>query len=148
MILNNLHCLQEYRAAFVTFTELKSTINYVSKNEKSRTFVIRHARKEFIVGDNSVVYLLPACIRSKAWLIFSIAIEWVANSSTMSFPARYSSTSFGTDSRLFQPPKAEPFHTRPVTSWNGRVDISCPAAATPMMTDVPQPLWHASKAAL
>lgn len=37
---------------------------------------------------------------------------------------------------------------RPVTSWKGRVEISCPAAATPMMTLVPQPLWQASRAAL
>lgn len=46
------------------------------------------------------------------------------------------------------PPKAEPFQVRPVTSWNGRVEISCPAAATPRMTLVPQPLWQASSAAL
>jgi hypothetical protein len=39
-----------------------------------------------------------------------------------------------------------PFQTRPVTSWNGRVEISCPAAATPMMIDWPQPRWHASSA--
>lgn len=41
-----------------------------------------------------------------------------------------------------------PFHVRPVTSWNGLVAISWPAAATPMMVDTPQPLWHASSAAL
>ena len=46
------------------------------------------------------------------------------------------------------PPKAVPFHTRPVTSWNGLVDISWPAAATPMITDTPQPLWQLSNAAL
>lgn len=46
------------------------------------------------------------------------------------------------------PPKAVPFHVRPVTSWKGRVEISCPAAATPMMTLVPHPLWQASRAAL
>lgn len=46
------------------------------------------------------------------------------------------------------PPKAVPFQVRPVTSWKGRVEISCPAAATPMMTLVPHPLWQASKAAL
>lgn len=46
------------------------------------------------------------------------------------------------------PPKAVPFQVRPVTSWKGRVEISCPAAATPMMMLVPHPLWQASKAAL
>ena len=39
-----------------------------------------------------------------------------------------------------------PFHTRPVTSWNGRVAISCPASATPMMMDWPQPRWQHSSA--
>lgn len=46
------------------------------------------------------------------------------------------------------PPKAVPFHVRPVTSWNGRVATSCPAAATPTTTLTPQPLWQASRAAL
>lgn len=46
------------------------------------------------------------------------------------------------------PPKAVPLHTRPVTSWKGRVEISCPAPATPMMTLSPHPLWQASRAAL
>jgi hypothetical protein len=32
---------------------------------------------------------------------------------------------------------------RPVTSWNGRVLISAPASATPMMMLRPQPLWRA-----
>ena len=36
---------------------------------------------------------------------------------------------------------------RPVTSWNGRVLISWPAPATPMITDSPQPLWAHSRAA-
>jgi hypothetical protein len=32
-------------------------------------------------------------------------------------------------------------------SWtHGRVEISFPAAATPMMVETPQPLWHASSA--
>ena len=44
------------------------------------------------------------------------------------------------------PPKAVPFQTRPVTSWNGLVAISLPAAATPMIVDTPQPLWQDSKA--
>jgi hypothetical protein len=30
---------------------------------------------------------------------------------------------------------------------HGRVQISCPAAATPIMVDTPHPLWHASRAA-
>ena len=46
------------------------------------------------------------------------------------------------------PPKAVPFQVRPVTSWKGRVEISCPAAATPIIVDTPQPLWQDSKAAL
>ena len=35
---------------------------------------------------------------------------------------------------------------RPVTSWNGRVEISWPAPATPMMTDLPQPRCDDSSA--
>jgi len=31
-----------------------------------------------------------------------------------------------------------PFQTRPVTSWNGRVSITAPEGATPMMIDWPQ----------
>ena len=34
---------------------------------------------------------------------------------------------------------AVPRHTRPVTSWNGRVEISWPEPATPMITLSPQP---------
>ena len=41
---------------------------------------------------------------------------------------------------LVLPPNAVPFQVRPVTSWNGLVEISCPAPATPIITDVPQPL--------
>lgn len=40
----------------------------------------------------------------------------------------------------YVPPKAVPFQTLPVTSWNGLVDISCPDPATPMIVDTPQPL--------
>ena len=36
-------------------------------------------------------------------------------------PSMYQSTIFGTSVRPRAPPKAEPFQTRPVTSWNGRV---------------------------
>lgn len=42
---------------------------------------------------------------------------------------------------------AEPSHLRPVTSWNGRVEISCPAPATPMTTLWPQPRCAHSSAA-
>ncbi|MCY1251734.1 hypothetical protein D9M72_655450 [compost metagenome] len=58
----------------------------------------------------------------------------------------YQSTILGTSVRPRAPPKAEPFHSRPVTSWNGRVEISAPASATPMMIDLPQPLWQHSSA--
>ena len=51
----------------------------------------------------------------------------------------YQSTIFGTSVRPRAPPNAVPFQTRPVTSWNGRVAISWPAPATPMMTLTPQP---------
>jgi hypothetical protein len=58
----------------------------------------------------------------------------------------YQSTSFGTSVRPRAPPNAEPFHTRPVTSWNGRVAISWPLPATPMTTLTPQPRWQHSSA--
>ena len=58
----------------------------------------------------------------------------------------YQSTIFGTSVRPRAPPNAVPFHTRPVTSWNGRVVISCPAPATPMITLTPQPRWQHSSA--
>src|SRR6476660_555390 len=45
-----------------------------------------------------------------------------------------------------RPSECRSLQTRPVTSWNGRVAISAPAGATPMMTDWPQPRWHASSA--
>ena len=48
--------------------------------------------------------------------------------------------------RPLAPPKADPFHTRPVTSWNGRVEISAPDGATPIMIDSPQPRWQHSSA--
>jgi hypothetical protein len=38
----------------------------------------------------------------------------------------YQSTIFGTSVRPRAPPKAVPRQDRPVTSWNGRVEISCP----------------------
>lgn len=36
--------------------------------------------------------------------------------------------------------------TRGEVSAHGRVEISWPAAATPITVDTPQPLWQASKA--
>ncbi len=64
----------------------------------------------------------------------------VMRSSMLILPSMYQSTIFGTCVRPLTPPNAVPFQTRPVTSWNGRVEISCPAPATPMMTLTPQPL--------
>ena len=37
-----------------------------------------------------------------------------------------------TSVRDLNPPKAVPFQDLPVTNWNGLVEISCPAGATPM----------------
>jgi hypothetical protein len=34
----------------------------------------------------------------------------------------------------------DPFQTLPVTNWNGLVEISCPAPATPITIDCPRPL--------
>ncbi len=58
----------------------------------------------------------------------------------------YQSTTFGTSVRPRIPPNALPIQRRPVTSWNGRVAISWPAPATPMMHDTPHPLWQHSSA--
>ena len=58
----------------------------------------------------------------------------------------YQSTIFGTSVRPLAPPKAVPRQLRPVTSWKGRVLISLPASATPMMIEVPQPRWQHSSA--
>ncbi len=67
-------------------------------------------------------------------------------SSILIFFSMYQSTIFGTSVRPRAPPKAEPFQTRPVTSWNGRVEISWPDAATPMTVETPQPRWQHSSA--
>ena len=67
-------------------------------------------------GSNS-----PACIRSKPLLISSSGSLWVIRSSMLILPSMYQSTIFGTSVRPRAPPKAVPFQTRPVTSWNGRV---------------------------
>src|SRR5690348_17185324 len=58
----------------------------------------------------------------------------------------YQSTILGTSVRPLAPPNAVPRQLRPVTSWNGRVAISLPASATPMMMLVPQPRWQHSSA--
>src|SRR5215212_6086182 len=55
-------------------------------------------------------------------------ITWVIIGSIWIFPSMYQSTIFGTSVRPRAPPKADPFQTRPVTSWNGRVAISRPAS--------------------
>src|SRR5689334_20301591 len=88
----------------------------------------------------------PRFIRSKPSLIWSSDRWWVIRSSMLILFSMYQSTMRGTSVRPRAPPKAEPFHTRPVTSWNGRVAISWPAPATPMMTLTPQPLWQHSSA--
>ena len=53
----------------------------------------------------------------------------VTNSSTLREPERYFSTIPGSCVLPFTPPNALPFHTRPVTSWKGRVAISSPMLA-------------------
>src|SRR5690606_12712573 len=89
---------------------------------------------------------LPSCMRSKPLLMSSSGMVWVMRSSILIFPSMYQSTIFGTSVRPRAPPKAVPFQTRPVTSWNGRVEISCPAPATPTMMLSPQPRWQLSSA--
>jgi hypothetical protein len=60
----------------------------------------------------------------EAVLMSSSGMVWVMRSSMLILPSMYQSTIFGTSVRPRAPPKAEPFQTRPVTSWNGRVAIS------------------------
>jgi hypothetical protein len=76
----------------------------------------------------------------------SSGIVWVIIGSIWILPSMYQSTIFGTSVRPRAPPKAVPIQVRPVTSWNGRVEISWPAPATPMTTDLPQPRCEASSA--
>ena len=71
--------------------------------------------------------LLPSCIRSKPLLISGSGMVCVIIGSISILPSMYQSTIFGTSVRPRAPPKAVPFQTRPVTSWNGRVAISAPA---------------------
>src|SRR5437870_3529668 len=63
---------------------------------------------------------LPSCIRSKPWLMSASLSLCVIRSSMLILPSMYQSTIFGTSRRPLAPPNAVPFHTRPVTSWNGR----------------------------
>mmetsp|Transcript_7868 Transcript_7868/g.32513 ORF Transcript_7868/g.32513 Transcript_7868/m.32513 type:complete len:276 (-) Transcript_7868:548-1375(-) len=91
--------------------------------------------------------LAPSCMRPKARLISLRGRVCVMYSSILTSPRMYLSTSLGTSVRDLKPPKAVPFQTRPVTSWKGRVAISLPAPATPMIVLTPQPMWHASSAA-
>ncbi len=72
----------------------------------------------------------------KASLIRSSGMVWVMSGSIAILPSMYQSTIFGTSVRP-RAPKAEPRHTRPVTSWSGRMVISVPDGATPMMIDSP-----------
>src|SRR3954462_8711910 len=76
----------------------------------------------------------------------SSGMVWVMRGSISIFFSMYQSTIRGTSVRPRAPPKAEPFQTRPVTSWKGRVAISCPAPATPVTTLTPQPPWQPSPA--
>ena len=102
----------------------------------------RHVRQK----TTTLRMLSPACIRSNPLLISSSVRTWVIIGSIAILPFIYQSTIFGTSVRPLAPPNAVPFHTRPVTSWNGRVEISLPASATPMMMLSPQPRWQHSSA--
>mmetsp|Transcript_20809 Transcript_20809/g.79782 ORF Transcript_20809/g.79782 Transcript_20809/m.79782 type:complete len:326 (+) Transcript_20809:880-1857(+) len=88
----------------------------------------------------------PRRINSNPSLICSSFSLCVISSSMRSLPSMYQSTILGTSVRPRAPPKAEPSHFRPVTNWNGRVEISAPAGATPMMMLRPQPLCVHSSA--
>merc|ERR1719187_1459245 len=73
---------------------------------------------------------------------------WVMKGSKAISPLITVYTSLGTSVLDFQPPKAVPFQFLPVTSWNGLVEISFPAAATPMTQLSPHPLCATSSAHL
>src|SRR6185312_11973201 len=88
----------------------------------------------------------PRCIRSKTSLMRSSGKRCVIRSSMLILCSMYQSTIRGTSVRPRAPPKAVPFQTLPVTNWNGRVEISAPAGATPITIDWPQPRWQASSA--
>src|SRR5262245_52045730 len=87
--------------------------------------------------------LLPSCISSNRLLMSGSGMVCVIIGSISILPSMYQSTIFGTSVRPRAPPKAVPFQARPVTSWKGRVAISAPEGATPMMMDWPQPRWQA-----
>lgn len=123
---------------------LRTTLKLVG--EKKEVFIFSY---HYSIGFLwSCTHQFPECNKSKPSLILSNERLCVTNSSSINSFDMYCLTSLGTLSLDFQPPKAVPFHTRPVTNWKGLVLISCPAEATPTITDVPQPLWHDSKAAL
>src|ERR1700722_10688584 len=87
----------------------------------------------------------PECIRSNALLMSASGIRCVMRSSMLILPFMYQSTIFGTSVRPRAPPKAVPFQTRPVTSWNGRVLVFLSAPATPTTPATPRPrLQHSS----
>ncbi len=87
--------------------------------------------------------LSPACIRSNASLM-SLQRQGVGDHRVdLDLPVHVPVDDLGRVGAAPAPPKAEPRQTRPVTSWNGRVAISLPASATPMMMLSPQPRWQA-----
>ena len=88
------------------------------------------ARKQQLSVCNALIAAFVIPTPSKRWVI-----KWSIGKS----PSRVACTNLGTSRRLLNPPNAVPFQTLPVTSWNGRVEISCPAAATPITHDSPQP---------
>mmetsp|Transcript_41148 Transcript_41148/g.113092 ORF Transcript_41148/g.113092 Transcript_41148/m.113092 type:complete len:349 (-) Transcript_41148:500-1546(-) len=89
----------------------------------------------------------PLCSASSAFLVPATPVKLcVMKWSSGISPESAFSTSIGTASRVFQPPNAVPVHLRPVMNWNGRVAISLPAAATPMIVQWPQPRCAASSA--
>src|SRR5262249_29944901 len=93
----------------------------------------RRVRAKIAQYRTTLLMLLPACIRSNPLLMSGSGMVWVIIGSISILPSMYQSTIFGTSVRPRAPPNAVPFQTRPVTSWNGRVAISAPEGATPMM---------------
>eukprot|EP01139_Manchomonas_bermudensis_P000713 Amastigsp_a773_342.p5 type:complete len:105 gc:universal Amastigsp_a773_342:1147-833(-) len=91
--------------------------------------------------------LSPRFMSSKASLTSASGMVWVMKGSRAISPSRYRWMMPGSSMRPLTPPNAVPCQRRPVTSWNGRVEISVPDGATPMIVDTPQPLWQHSSAA-
>jgi len=111
--------------------------------------VLLAAPRERITAASASPRWLPDWPAREVWrigLIFSSGSVWVIRSSMLILPSMYQSTIRGTSVRPRAPPNAVPFQMRPVTSWNGRVLISWPAPATPMITLTPQPRWQHSSA--